>query len=550
MRRHSQRILALDAALQQRGLSAADVVACCDSPAVPRGRDGFLLPPPADATASADLDLGLPVAAVSFLCAGGVDAIVISPHGTKEWRCELVGRSGSGSGRAGTAGQGRALLCPEDVAQVLGLHGAPLATFTLDPEMAQASHSLHEMHYVPRTLKGNVLLDAMAQCDWLLKMLTVGVEVAAQPPFALRSASNNLLARLPEGLRNKLSALYARDIEPGARRFWVEQGVAIGDVELREDGSAVLKVAKALPFAVRTRAMIVNEKGELQDVQSDTNDDTSVGAEIAALLTAEFEALCSALPIFARLRELSRLLVLGNILRQSSDKVLQDPNSRLSPGLKGAVRDQCYPRAIRSDVERRLAVLNNISGKDALPAQQWPEWEKLVTSSLRQDQEKDDNDVRDLSHYFARLLWMSRTNAEDLARKCLRERSLEPFDIAGRERGTFLQIWLLTWLGMDLSVKVADLYDVPLRDPQSKSEVMPAVFSHRNGRMIVGGVSLGSIEQPKQGSLSSTGGPDDDDPCGPKRTSTPFKSQKGMARVRYRLGKGGRACTCSGHVSD
>ncbi|CAF5077471.1 unnamed protein product, partial [Rotaria magnacalcarata] len=78
-------------------------------------------------------------------------------------------------------------------------NGISYAYFTLDPPNVEYhSHPFNEMKYLPKRLVNipNYLL-TLLHTDYLLKMISTGVEICSQTPFEMRPTSENLMQRLP-----------------------------------------------------------------------------------------------------------------------------------------------------------------------------------------------------------------------------------------------------------------------------------------------------------------------------------------------------------------
>lgn len=92
---------------------------------------------------------------------------------------------------------------------MLAQNGVSSILFTLDPPRVDAGDDLvpfQTLRHLPgESLARTSLLETLAHTDYLLKMLTMGVEVSAKAPFRLRSASKALYKRLSFG--DELEAL-------------------------------------------------------------------------------------------------------------------------------------------------------------------------------------------------------------------------------------------------------------------------------------------------------------------------------------------------------
>jgi hypothetical protein len=71
--------------------------------------------------------------------------------------------------------------------------------FTLEQPTAELqSHLFQEMLYFPNRLVQTIFLSTILHADYLLKMISTGVNVYSEPPFELRDASDGFMKRLLE----------------------------------------------------------------------------------------------------------------------------------------------------------------------------------------------------------------------------------------------------------------------------------------------------------------------------------------------------------------
>jgi len=512
-----QRVVTIRAHLIAKGLDAKDIASHTLSPVVPRDKDGWLLPTPTASSSwlpsllaffsskTSPSPLTLPDRAPSF--EGGIDGIRFNV-GTNA--VELVGR------KAGAEGP---LLCNQDVKEVFGFHGVPQIHFTLDPAVGDPNSPLHNVYYLPKRLNNTLFLDTVAQCDWMLKMLTCGVEISALPPFHLRDGRHAVLQRLPSSLRDKLEELYASDRKRGARRFWIEHDEIAFDESFHGDTMVVQLSEPTLRMRVMSRTMVYDQDGSLKD-SSQSEDDSDTGQKIATLLTEHYDDLAFAFPVFARLRELSRLLTL---VRLFAVLVKCPPAELLEKGLGGLrdfLRKVKYPVANRSEIEQELLRANGISSKSSLHSSQYDKFDSFVASNLAKAQEMDHHHAQEVSDALRSLGRLVAAEARTLAEQCLRQRSTDPARAGLKSMYARRSTALLHTLGLDLSVDAAADLEQPLRG--GGHEFMPALFRKGNGGTAAGGVALGG--NVRQGTAQSISG----------QQTTPFKSHSGSwSKVRH-----------------
>ncbi|CAF4341246.1 unnamed protein product, partial [Didymodactylos carnosus] len=106
-------------------------------------------------------------------------------------------------------------------------NGIFFAHFTLDPPNTDYhSHPFNEMRYLPKRLSQtpNYLL-TLLHADYLLKMISTGVEINAFEPFEMRPSAENLMQRLPAYIREELQAIATKKsgiITDSIHRFWIQ----------------------------------------------------------------------------------------------------------------------------------------------------------------------------------------------------------------------------------------------------------------------------------------------------------------------------------------
>lgn len=207
------------------------------------------------------------------------------------------------------------LFSKQDIAEILG-NSIGQSLFSLDPIDERKAHPFQAMQFTPARLapapgKQTLLLRTMFHTDYLLKMFTTDVEVSALPPFPIRALSDGLLRRLPNQVRRKLTEMHCEEhssAEGEAHRFWIEVGDLEHTVKQNADGSMTYILGRP-KMVIKTHKLFIDEiTGQHRDAE-DEQDAQSWESRMAAFLTANYDALATGFPEFARLRELAKLQV-------------------------------------------------------------------------------------------------------------------------------------------------------------------------------------------------------------------------------------------------
>ncbi|CAF1165611.1 unnamed protein product [Rotaria sp. Silwood1] len=214
-----------------------------------------------------------------------------------------------------------------DVMDVL-TNGITYACFTLDPPNAQYhSHPFNEMRYLPKRLVKvpNYLL-TLLHTDYLLKMISTGVEICSLTPFEMRSSAENLMQRLPAHIREELQSIAMKHKGPlidSIHRFWIQLE---SDIEYEQvfhknffgrknENIVHCYLSDKVKMCVKKHRMKYDEHGNLIDDPSDDENDQSAEAEFARIFTKYYDEIGQYFPELLRLKELLKLSVLSRIIQ-------------------------------------------------------------------------------------------------------------------------------------------------------------------------------------------------------------------------------------------
>jgi hypothetical protein len=201
--------------------------------------------------------------------------------------CE-IGKSGSISVRLARPGRGESeLFTSQDVSFIFkkGIKQTVMSSDELEDRDSEACTPALQWRHSPQELAGSDYLATMVQCNWLITMLGVGVEMSSIAPFNIRT-SEQLLNRLPSHVQNALKINTQRlDI----CNYWIEAGPLQFVCLDHDDGWR---------FEVGEISMRVVARGA---------DPGSAEDQFARAFTSHWKTIASVFPEFARLEELTKL---------------------------------------------------------------------------------------------------------------------------------------------------------------------------------------------------------------------------------------------------
>ena len=283
---------AMESLLSERNWTMEDVSSLMKSPLSPRCNEGWLIQ---------QTELGVPMEYASL------EGFVLDLDNSAGPSLQLLAVP------ADSINVG--LVSKNDIWEFLQLPPGPLF-FSLDPPNEDLRfHPFQAFRYEPKELKGSTLLHTMFEADYLLKSFSVGTEVSAIPPFKQRPCSEGLIANLPEYLQKVLKPMSERGQSSShMQRFWIQADDLIYD-ENEMNGKLTVKIKNPNMF-IRTHPLMMDVDGKLKDTEENVNKD-SPEFKFAAELSSHYEEIGKHFPIFARLREIYKLLLLHNIIQNT-----------------------------------------------------------------------------------------------------------------------------------------------------------------------------------------------------------------------------------------
>eukprot|EP01113_Clastostelium_recurvatum_P003490 TRINITY_DN1151_c0_g1_i2.p1 TRINITY_DN1151_c0_g1~~TRINITY_DN1151_c0_g1_i2.p1 ORF type:complete len:1946 (-),score=458.60 TRINITY_DN1151_c0_g1_i2:132-5969(-) len=199
-----------------------------------------------------------------------------------------------------------------DVAQIFG-KGLTHAIFTLDHPPSEdlsvepwAAHPFHRVGFAPAAMRGTDLAHTLLDADYLLKFFTAGVEVSGAAPFARRAISEGLFDGIPAHLHPILAMPPPPGATAKAHRFWIAAGEIPSKTEIAKE---TIKVTFGyVPMSIKTQLLRRTDRGELEDAPVAEQDDDSHEAKFARTFTEHYDDIGRAIPLFARVRQLHKLV--------------------------------------------------------------------------------------------------------------------------------------------------------------------------------------------------------------------------------------------------
>lgn len=211
------------------------------------------------------------------------------------------------------------LLSFDDVLTVFKLDQEEVhpISFSLDsPSTTEHYHPFALMESKPYKLQKSRFMQTLFHADYLLKFLSSGMEVSANPPFDLRPILHNLSKHLPHDLLHAVRPPYLRKskfnlpMKSGSlrHRLWIETEKLCYDEDFSKSESTYF--IDSVRMVVFCRKMEYNSNGHLQDTLG--SDDRFT--QFAEDLTSNYCELSKYFPILARLRELSKLQFMQSMI--------------------------------------------------------------------------------------------------------------------------------------------------------------------------------------------------------------------------------------------
>jgi YD repeat-containing protein len=201
--------------------------------------------------------------------------------------------------------------------------------FSLDPADASnpAGPWLKPAYYPAALLAGTQFGQSLFQADWLMKQYSFGIAVGADGQVRERH-------QLPGGLEDLFQISFQRQFE-GASEDWTRLWITPGDIKIRKSARSIL--FDDTPLIVRAKRQVVDPTSPdgLRDDESAVDPATQ---QFADAFSANYERVAGTSPIFARVREMAKLVETAHWLREIGAPVDAEWAGRMARGAGGPVR--------------------------------------------------------------------------------------------------------------------------------------------------------------------------------------------------------------------
>lgn len=275
---------------------------------------------------------------------------------------------------------GEGLFTMDDIFETLG-RGIVSAFLTLEqPDTKYLSNPYQKMIYGPTSMSGSNYLGTMLHADYILKMLSTGVEVKSEAPFDIRSFNHGLLFVKP----------VETNITNTAHRFWIQAGPV--PYNITESNDIVTVLFSDVNMSVKQHLLKLDKDGKFVD--DGDEDESSPEYIFVRTLTQRYAELSQRFPVFERLKPLMKLsamsLILSNIyqsldrseslgpaLDKISEQITEFPMNTYSNGEK-YLNKMCREQGIY-DMDK----VSNLSSTKASIRRQLAEADDSVVSQIQ-----------------------------------------------------------------------------------------------------------------------------------------------------------------------
>lgn len=282
------RARAMDELLKSQGLSWNDVRQTMSTPLCLRDEEGWLIQSP---------ELGVPQQ-YSKLVGFVFDANKDEPS-LKLLVVEADPKTGN-----------RGLFSQEDINAMLQLDLEDDALFfSLDPPSNDLDKSFHPFQQWRHSekIKGTEVLNTMFITDYLMKSFVTDTDISSMPPFKQRSCKDGLIKHLPPELQNAIRPTQERlkSSQPKhyRSRFWIESKEV--NYMTSEDGSKYEYYFGEVDMEVKSESSPFGIDLTLPLTEQNSPDSPHIS--FSRDMTEHYSELSEYFPVFARLRELSKL---------------------------------------------------------------------------------------------------------------------------------------------------------------------------------------------------------------------------------------------------
>ena len=370
---------------------------------------------------------------------------------------------------------GSGLFTMGDVFETLS-NGIAGAFFTLEqPDTRYSSNPYQKMIYGPISMNKTNYLGTLLHADYLLKMLSTGVEVNSNSPFEMRPFDHNLD--------------FVKPVESNgtnhAHRFWIQAGSVYHSIDEKDDIITVLFADVAM--TVEQHLMKYNKEGKLVDNDDDNDNKDTPEAKFAKTLTDNYDRIAKRFPVLARLKPLLKLsatsLFLRNIYKGLEQSIKKDPSSLLND-IRNKIDE--YPMNTNPNVEYEIDKMCRAQG--LYDRSRIGNLSSVRSDLRRQLKAVDDNLISQISNLFGKAFdiyadsttihnWLVTGSTYDIVQliRTRGERKLQEF----RNKLSFVKV--------DDDMDTEDDISLSLKEPC----LVPATFTRSDNYRVYGGVNMG-----------------------------------------------------------
>ena len=238
------------------------------------------------------------------------------------------------------------LLSWQDIATGLTMENAG-SFFSLDAVSPEETHyhPFNKMTFSPNELEGSQFLYSLFHTDYLLKQMSMGLEMQSYPPFRKRPVSEGLLKDVPDELKKVLLPIPSRgSFRSRVHRLWIQADSMEYDVQ--EDEDSIRWLFGEVKIAVRCMPMFHTEDGQLRDQDVQGPDKDSPEGSFVADFTKHYNEVGKFFPEFLRLKELCKVQWLGSFIK-SFEEALVEKKRKLKSKVMDAMFAQMYSSNLR-----------------------------------------------------------------------------------------------------------------------------------------------------------------------------------------------------------
>ena len=229
--------------------------------------------------------------------------------------------------------------------------------FSLDPPSRNEKyHPFQELRYHPNGILNTEVLQTLFEADYIMKFFSIGSEVSANAPFDQRPCIQGLISKLPPHLRAALKPVHEYgELKGNMFRFWIEAKEMKYDIQV--SGHEVTVKCGDPDMIIRNHRIYIAPNGKVYDTE-DESDPNSPQAQFAANLTKHYDEIGHYFPAFARIKELCKLQLLANYVKNNV------VNFESQPFFKSSTFKQMVTEV---ETTAKVCLTDNIFKKHALP---------------------------------------------------------------------------------------------------------------------------------------------------------------------------------------